>query len=92
MSKCVKTGAKVWFPEMGIITSADIYAVGPATLVVRMAVQPIHKDVWFGEDAVEQGATHTVFECNFDAGSWVRQDLGVAVVMRSHLVGDLCDD
>lgn len=100
MSHCVKTGAQVFLQALGVTVSADIYAVGSAALVIRWTLGserevPTRMDHFNGQDVyipVDPATyTHIAYQANFDKGDWVRDDLGVAVVMRSHLSGEIQD-
>jgi hypothetical protein len=93
MSHCVKTGARVLIQELGQVVSADIYAVGSAAFVIRWTLgseTPVTYDVDGNVSPVDY--THIAYQANFDKGDWIREDLGVGVVMRSHLLGEVCDD
>jgi len=89
MSLCVKTGAKVFIYDLGIMAPADIYAVGPETLIIRWNLAGA-RDVG-PIKARELGATHFVQEGPRQDDDWCRDDLGVLVTQRRFVEGDLCE-
>jgi hypothetical protein len=93
MTHCVKTGARVWVQELGAVYAADIYAVGSSHLVVKFNNEyPENTNVWDPDEAMDLGATHFAMRANFPKGDWLREDLGVLMLARSHLSGDICDE
>lgn len=100
MTHCVKTGARVFIQQLGVVVAADIYSVGSTALVVRWTLGsenevPTQLDNWNGFEVLTPvdpaTYTHIAHQANFDKGDWVRPDLGVGVFMRSHLIGELFD-
>lgn len=90
--KCLKTGAQVYIQELGAIYPADVYGVGPDTLIVRLNPKG-KQECWFKEEAAEQGATHSVLIGNplGQDEDWVRDDLGVVVCLRANFEGELVE-
>jgi len=78
---CIKTGARVYFENYGIIAAADLYTVGD-TIIIRWTPQSYNQAT---REDIKQ-ATHSVFLRGSDL--WHREDLGVTVV-PSHMIRTL---
>lgn len=89
--KCVKTGAQIYIQELDGMYAADIYAVGPDTLVVRFNERSRHYISL--PDAREMGATHFAYQpYGFDmSADWCRDDIGVLVTQRKYVEGELVE-
>jgi hypothetical protein len=87
---CVKTGARVFIYELGAVVAADIYAVGPETLVIRWT--PKSAEYMGPIKARSVGATHFVLEGVNQNDDWCREDICVMVTQRRFLEGELCDE
>ncbi len=86
---CVKTGARLFIYELGILVAADIYAVGEHTLVARWNLGSVHHTGPI--KARELGATHFALTGVRQLDDWCREDIGVMVTQRRFMEGDLCE-
>jgi hypothetical protein len=86
---CVKIGAQIYIEELGAVFAADIYSVGPDVLVVRFNGK---SERWTTmEEAEALGATHFAHQPTVPTGDWCREDLGVLVIHRAYVRGELVE-
>lgn len=85
---CVKTGARAYIHELGGVVAADIFGVGPETLVIRW--NPNSLEFIGPVEARTLGATHFVMQAPSQRDDWCRADLATMVTQRRFVEGHLC--
>lgn len=76
---CIKTGARIYFENYGMLVPGDIYAVGNCVIIRWSNVAPR-----FGDDELPNASHYVPFIVNSETW-WHRNDLGVTVLPASML-------
>lgn len=76
---CIKTGARVLFPEYSVILPADLYAVGDC-IIVRTGPDWLLNATEFARTDY----THIIHGVSYD-NAFSRDDLGIFVIPKDNL-------
>ena len=75
---CIKTGARVYFPQYGQMLPADLFQINDAILVRVMQKDSLEQGLGFGGNPLN--ATHEVVSPQGGVNEFWRDDLGIFCV------------